>query len=146
MGKCRVDYDRRRLITPNHSMTHVLNAALREVLGDKVDQRGSFCNDEKLRFDFTNKKALSAKQLRRTEQICQQIVNNSLPVTSTIMSLEEAKAIDGVRAVFGEVYPDPVRVVQVGDDTSVEFCARTHVSNTAEAEAIVIVEETAVAK
>jgi len=143
---CRVDYERRRLITPNHSMTHVLNAALREVLGDKVDQRGSFCNDEKLRFDFTNKKALSAKQLRRTEQICQRIVNNSLPVTSTIMPLEEAKAIDGVRAVFGEVYPDPVRVVQVGDDTSVEFCGGTHMSNTAEAEAIVIVEETAVAK
>jgi len=143
---CRVDYERRRLITPNHSMTHVLNAALREVLGDKVDQRGSLCNDEKLRFDFTNKKALSAKQLRRTEEICQRIVSNSLPVTATTMPLDEAKAIDGVRAVFGEVYPDPVRVVQVGDDTSVEFCGGTHVSNTAEAEAIVLIEETAVAK
>lgn len=143
---CRVDYERRRLVTPNHSMTHVLNAALREVLGDKVDQRGSLCNDEKLRFDFTNKKALSAKQLRRTEEICREIVKDSLPVTATTMPLEEAKAIEGVRAVFGEVYPDPVRVVQVGDDCSVEFCGGTHVSNTAEAEAIVLVEETAVAK
>jgi len=143
---CRVDYERRRLITPNHSMTHVLNAALREVLGDKVDQRGSLCNDEKLRFDFTNKKALSAKQLRRTEEICQEIVAKSLPVTAKVMPLEEAKAIEGVRAVFGEVYPDPVRVVQVGDDCSIEFCGGTHVSNTAEAEAIVLVEETAVAK
>lgn len=143
---CRVDYERRRLITPNHSMTHVLNAALREVLGDKVDQRGSLCNDEKLRFDFTNKKALSAEQLRRTEEICQEIVAKSLPVTAKVMPLEEAKAIEGVRAVFGEVYPDPVRVVQVGDDCSIEFCGGTHVSNTAEAEAIVLVEETAVAK
>ncbi len=143
---CRVDYERRRLITPNHSMTHVLNAALREVLGDTVDQRGSLCNDEKLRFDFTNKKALSAKQLRRTEEICQDIVSKSLPVTATVMPLDEAKAIEGVRAVFGEVYPDPVRVVQVGDDCSIEFCGGTHVSNTAEAEAIILVEETAVAK
>ena len=143
---CRVDYERRRLITPNHSMTHVLNAALREVLGDKVDQRGSLCNDEKLRFDFTNKKALSLKQLRRTEEICQEVVEKALPVTAEVMPLEEAKAIEGVRAVFGEVYPDPVRVVQVGDDCSIEFCGGTHVSNTAEAEAIVLVEETAVAK
>mmetsp|Transcript_34158 Transcript_34158/g.71386 ORF Transcript_34158/g.71386 Transcript_34158/m.71386 type:complete len:993 (-) Transcript_34158:986-3964(-) len=143
---CRVDYERRRLITPNHSMTHVLNAALREVLGDKVDQRGSLCNDEKLRFDFTNKKALTLKQLQRTEEICQQVVSDSLPVTATTMPLAEAQAIEGVRAVFGEVYPDPVRVVQVGDDCSIEFCGGTHVSNTAEAEAIVLVEETAVAK
>eukprot|EP00536_Pseudo-nitzschia_multiseries_P016662 jgi/Psemu1/222122/e_gw1.1188.21.1 len=143
---CRVDYERRRLVTPNHSMTHVLNAALREVLGDTVDQRGSLCNDEKLRFDFTNKKALSAKQLRKTEEICQQIVSDALPVTATVMPLEEAQAIEGVRAVFGEVYPDPVRVVQVGDDCSIEFCGGTHVSNTAEAEAFVLVEETAVAK
>ena len=143
---CRVDYERRRLITPNHSMTHVLNTALREVLGDKVDQRGSLCNDEKFRFDFTNKKALSLKQLRRTEEICQEIVSKSLPVSATVMPLEEAKALEGVRAVFGEVYPDPVRVVQVGDDYSIEFCGGTHISNTVEAEAIVLVEETAVAK
>lgn len=143
---CRVDYERRRLVTPNHSMTHVLNAALRQVLGDNVDQRGSLCNDEKLRFDFTNKKAMTADQLRKTEEICQQVVKDSLPVTATTMPLAEAQAIEGVRAVFGEVYPDPVRVIQVGDDFSIEFCGGTHMSNTAEAEAIVLVEETAVAK
>lgn len=143
---CRVDYERRRLVTPNHSMTHVLNAALRQVLGDKVDQRGSLCNDEKLRFDFTHKKALTAEQLRETEEICQKVVYDSLPVSATTMPLDEAKAIEGVRAVFGEVYPDPVRVVQVGDDCSIEFCGGTHVSNTAEAESFILVEETAVAK
>jgi alanyl-tRNA synthetase len=143
---CRVDYDRRRQVAPNHSMTHVLNAALRQVLGDSVDQRGSLCNDEKLRFDFSQKKAMTAEELRKTEEICQQIVADSLPVTATTMPLAEAQEIEGVRAVFGEVYPDPVRVVKVGDDCSIEFCGGTHVSNTAEAEAIVLIEETAVAK
>lgn len=143
---CRVDYERRRQVAPNHSMTHVLNAALREVLGNGVDQRGSLCNDEKLRFDFSHKKAMTLEELRKTEQICQQVVQDSMPVTAETMPLAEAQALDGVRAVFGEVYPDPVRVVAVGDDTSIEFCGGTHVSNTAEAEAFVLVEETAVAK
>jgi alanyl-tRNA synthetase len=127
-------------------MTHVLNAALRQVLGDDVDQRGSLCNDEKLRFDFSHKKAMNIEQLRKTEEICQNIVSQSLPVSAETMPLAKAQEIDGVRAVFGEVYPDPVRVVSVGDDTSVEFCGGTHISNTAEAEAFVLVEETAVAK
>lgn len=144
--KCRVDYDRRRQVAPNHSMTHVLNAALREVLGDNVDQRGSLCNDEKLRFDFSHKKAMTIEELQKTEEICQRIVNDSLPVKAQTMSLAEAQAIEGVRAVFGEVYPDPVRVITVGEDTSIEFCGGTHISNTADAEAFVLVEETAVAK
>lgn len=143
---CAVDYERRRLVTPNHSMTHVLNAALRQVLGDGVDQRGSLCNDEKLRFDFSHKKAMTADELRATEEICQQVVADGLEVTSDVMPLAQAKEIDGVRAVFGEVYPDPVRVVCIGSDTSVEFCGGNHVDNTAEAGAFVIVEETAVAK
>jgi alanyl-tRNA synthetase len=143
---CRVDYDRRRQVACNHSMTHVLNAALRQVLGDSVGQRGSLCNDEKLRFDFSHKKAMTIDELKRTEEICQNIVRESLPVKAKTMSLSDAKAIEGVRAVFGEVYPDPVRVVSVGEDTSIEFCGGTHVSNTAEAEAFVVVEETAVAK
>ena len=144
--KCQVDYDRRRDVAPNHSMTHVLNAALRNVLGDGVEQRGSLCNDEKLRFDFSHKKAMSAKQLRATEEYCKKIIAEEQQVTANVMPLDDAKAIDGVRAVFGEVYPDPVRVVSVGGDTSIEFCGGTHVSNTAEAEAFALVEETAVAK
>jgi alanyl-tRNA synthetase len=143
---CRVDYDRRRQIAPNHSMTHVLNAALREVLGENCDQRGSLCNDEKLRFDFSHKKALSIEELRKTEEYCQKVVSDAQTVTAKTMALAEAQEIDGCRAVFGEVYPDPVRVVTVGDDTSIEFCGGTHISNTAEAEAFVLVEETAVAK
>ncbi len=143
---CKVDYERRRDIAPNHSMTHVLNGALREVLGDGVDQRGSLCNDEKLRFDFSHKKALNTKQLRRVEKMCQESIANAEEVTSEVMPLAEAQALEGVRAVFGEVYPDPVRVVSIGADTSVEFCGGIHVTNTAEAEAFVLVEETAVAK
>jgi len=144
--QCKVDYDRRRDVAPNHSMTHVLNAALRKVLGDGVEQRGSLCNDEKLRFDFSHKKAMTPAQLTETESICQQAVAAAEPVTSEIMPLETAKAIPGVRAVFGEVYPDPVRVVSVGSELSVEFCGGTHIANTAEAESFVVVEETAVAK
>jgi len=144
--KCQVNYERRRLVAPNHSMTHVLNAALRKVLGDGVEQRGSLCNDVKLRFDFSHKKALSAKQLRATEELCQQSIADKEEVTSEVMPLQDAQAIDGVQCVFGEVYPDPVRVVKVGSDTSIEFCGGTHVANTNEAEAFVIVEETAVAK
>ena len=143
---CQVDYDRRRRITPNHSMTHVLNAALSEVLGDGVDQRGSLCNEDKLRFDFSYKKAMTIEELRKTEEICQRIVAESLPVSAKVMPLAEATSLPGVRAVFGEVYPDPVRVVTVGESTSIEFCGGTHVANTNEAEAFVIVEETAVAK
>lgn len=143
---CQVEYDRRRDIAPNHSMTHVLNAALREVLGDGCDQRGSQCNDEKLRFDFSHKKAMTPAQLRDTETYVKEIIGRSLPVSAEVMPLDDAKAIPGVRAMFGEVYPDPVRVVKVGDDCSVEFCGGTHISNTAEAEAFVLTEETAVAK
>lgn len=144
--KCQVDYARRRDVAPNHSMTHVLNAALREVLGEGCDQRGSQCNDEKLRFDFSHKSAMTAAQLRDTELYVQETIGRSLPVSAEVMPLADAKAIPGVRAMFGEVYPDPVRVVKVGDDCSVEFCGGTHISNTAEAEAFVLTEETAVAK
>ncbi|KAL7453802.1 hypothetical protein ACHAWC_005445 [Mediolabrus comicus] len=144
--QCQVDYDRRRDVAPNHSMTHVLNAALREVLGEGCDQRGSQCNDEKLRFDFSHKSAMTVDQLRDTEVYVREQIEKSLPVKAEVMPLADAKAIPGVRAMFGEVYPDPVRVVRVGDDCSVEFCGGTHISNTAEAEAFVLTEETAVAK
>ncbi|KAL9187171.1 hypothetical protein ACHAXT_010891 [Thalassiosira profunda] len=144
--KCQVDYDRRRDVAPNHSMTHVLNAALREVLGEGCDQRGSQCNDEKLRFDFSHKKAMTAAQLRDTEVYVRETIDKSLPVSAEVMPLDDAKAIPGVRAMFGEVYPDPVRVVKVGEDCSVEFCGGTHIANTADAQAFVLTEETAVAK
>jgi alanyl-tRNA synthetase len=145
-ARSRVNYDRRRDIAPNHTMTHVLNAALRSVLGDGVEQRGSLCNEDKLRFDFTYKKAMSIEQLRQTEEFVQRVISNKEDVSSKVMPLAEARSINGVRAVFGETYPDPVRVVTIGDDTSIEFCGGTHLSNSAEAEAFALVEESAVAK
>ena len=144
--RCKVDYDRRRLIAPNHSMTHVLNAALRKIAGEDVDQRGSLCNEEKLRFDFSYKQAMSSEQLKSVEEFCQATVRSSQRVTSQVMPLNDATAINGVRAVFGEVYPDPVRVIRIGEDISIEFCGGTHLDNTAQAEAFVLVEESAVAK
>jgi alanyl-tRNA synthetase len=101
-----VDYDRRRKIAPNHSLTHVLNFALKKVLGDGVGQKGSLCNDEKLRFDFSHSKALSAKELLEVEDIVQECIAAEAPVYSLPVPLEQAKAINGLRAVFGEVRLD----------------------------------------
>ena len=144
--KCSVDYERRRKIAPNHTMTHVLNAGLKKVLGDGIEQRGSLCNDEKLRFDFSHKKALTLEELSEVELFVRGVIDLSQPVEDVLMKLADAQKIEGVRAVFGEVYPDPVRVVSVGANTSIEFCGGTHISNTYEATAFAITEETAVAK
>jgi len=145
--KCQVDYTRRRDIAPNHSMTHILSRALRQTLGDGVAQRGSLVSDEKLRFDFSHKKAVSAKQLRIIEESCQRSVAEGEGIITEVLPLEEAIEKEGVISLEGEIYPDPVRVVSIGEDySSVEFCGGTHVGNTKDAEAFVIVEETAVAK
>ncbi len=156
-----VDYERRKNLVPNHTMTHVLNHALREVLDDDVDQRGSLVSFDKLRFDFTAKKGLNAKQLSSVEDKVNDVISKKLEVYDRVVPLEDAKSISGVRAVFGEFYPDPVRVISVGSnieemlanpkndewvESSVEFCGGTHLTNTAEAEDFVVVEETAVAK
>jgi len=145
--QCDVDYTRRRNIAPNHSMTHVLSRALRQTLGDEVAQRGSLVSDEKMRFDFSNKKALSAKQLRIIEESCKRSVAEGEVITTEVLSLAEAQVKEGVITLAGEIYPDPVRVVTIGEGaSSVEFCGGTHIGNTRDAEAFVIVEETAVAK
>lgn len=158
---CHVDYARRRKVAPNHTMTHVLNFALREVLGENVAQRGSLVNDEKLRFDFSHGGAMTVEEMEKVEQIVQGVIERKLPVRSQVVGLKAAKGINGLRAVFGEVYPDPVRVIAVGEEVeimlaspkkeewaklSVEFCGGTHVRNTEEAQSFVLVEETAVAK
>ncbi|CAM9311423.1 unnamed protein product [Chrysoparadoxa australica] len=158
---CKVDAPSRTLVAPNHTMTHVLNHALREVLKVDVDQKGSLVNGEKLRFDFSFNKALSAKQLEQVEGIVQQVIEQDKEVFNQVVPLDQAKAINGLRAVFGEVYPDPVRVVSVGSPisemvkdpennawqaSSVEFCGGTHLKRTGAAKAFAIVEETAVAK
>uniref|UniRef100_A0A7N0VMG8 Alanine--tRNA ligase n=1 Tax=Kalanchoe fedtschenkoi TaxID=63787 RepID=A0A7N0VMG8_KALFE len=158
---CKVDYDRRKLIAPNHTCTHMLNFALREVLGDHVDQKGSIVLPEKLRFDFSHGKPVEAEHLSRIESIVNEQIKAELDVFAKEATLEEAKRINGLRAVFGEVYPDPVRVVSVGksvDDIladpeneewksySAELCGGTHISNTREAKAFALLSEEGIAK
>lgn len=135
------DRDRRLPIMRHHTVTHLMNWALREVLGDKIDQKGSLVDHEKTRFDFTHDKPLTPTEIARIEDLVNDKIRANLPVTVATLSLEEAKKIPGVRAVFGEKYPDPVRVVLVGQEAigqatpsdSVEFCGGTHLARTGEA-------------
>ncbi|KAH9314263.1 hypothetical protein KI387_022890, partial [Taxus chinensis] len=158
---CKVDYERRGLIAPNHTCTHMLNYALRAVLGEHIDQKGSLVAPDKLRFDFSHGKPVNADALKQIESIVNQQIKDELDVYAKEASLMEAKRILGLRAVFGEVYPDPVRVVSIGrrvEDLlidpdnpqwasfSTEFCGGTHLSNTREAKAFALVSEEGIAK
>jgi len=155
---CSIDEAQRRTIMSNHTATHVLNFALRKVLGD-ADQRGSLVAPDKLRFDFTAKGAMTMDQVRQTEQIMQEVIGKKQQVFADESSLAKAKDIQGLRAIFDEVYPDPVRVVSIGyslkdlaDDpqaghkTSVEFCGGTHLRNTEDIVDCAIVAEEAISK
>ena len=152
---------RRWPIRNNHTGTHILNFALREVLGDGVDQKGSLVAPEKLRFDFSHKQAVTAKELEKIEAISNKYIKNNDKVYYKDVSLTKAKEINGLRAVFGETYPDPVRVVSIGvlvDDLladptntkwheiSIEFCGGTHVAKTGDIKDLVIIEESGIAK
>jgi alanyl-tRNA synthetase len=125
-------------IMRNHTATHLLNWALRKVLGEHVEQRGSLVDAEKTRFDFTHDKPLAAEEIAEIERLVNEKIYADLPVTPVTMPLAEAKKLPGVRAVFGEKYPDPVRVLMIGaerpedvtDQYSVEFCGGTHVAHT----------------
>ncbi|KAI9596522.1 alanyl-tRNA synthetase [Syncephalis fuscata] len=158
---CTYDELRRWPLRNNHTGTHILNYALRIVLGDVVDQKGSLVAPEKLRFDFTTKNSLSLEQLIKVEAICNEFIKRDVTVYAKDVPLSVAKAIHGLRAVFGEVYPDPVRVVSIGvnvddlvndvsrpewADTSIEFCGGTHVAKTGDIKEFVILEESAIAK
>jgi alanyl-tRNA synthetase len=138
-----------------------LNFALRHVLGDGVDQKGSLVDDEKLRFDFSHNKAMTVEQLTEVEAIVNAQIEKALAVDAREVALADAQKISGLRAVFGEVYPDPVRVVSVGpkiDDLlanpsnedwkafSIEFCGGTHLANTNAAERFVVMSEEGTAK
>ncbi|WP_241617521.1 alanine--tRNA ligase [Rosenbergiella epipactidis] len=124
----QVDEARRAKIRLNHSATHLLHAALRQVLGDHVAQKGSLVNDKYLRFDFSHNEAMSEQQLRRVTEIVNQQIRLNLPVTTEIMDIEDAKQ-KGAMALFGEKYDQQVRVLTMGD-FSVELCGGTHAQRT----------------
>ena len=138
-----VDHGRRELIRRNHTATHLLDAALKVVLGDHVSQAGSLVAPDRLRFDFTHFEATTPDELARIEGLVNSEIFASKPVITQEMGLEEAKAA-GAIALFGEKYSDRVRVVSAGDEDvpfSRELCGGTHVSNTAEIGLFKIVSE-----
>lgn len=136
---CAIDATRRTRIRANHSSAHLLQSALRRVIGDHVHQAGSYLNDEYLRFDFTHFEKVTPEQLRKIEDIVNDWISQKLPVTTEVMDLEEAKKT-GAMALFDEKYDARVRVVTMGD-VSKEFCAGTHVGNTSEIGVFKIISE-----
>ncbi|TPX09300.1 uncharacterized protein E0L32_009492 [Thyridium curvatum] len=158
---CEYDELRRQPIRNNHTGTHVLNHSLREVLGDDVNQKGSLVDQDKLRFDFSHKAAVTIPELKKIEDMSNAYIKQNCKVFYKDVELELARQIEGVRAVFGETYPDPVRVVSIGIEVdmllekpknhewrkvSVEFCGGTHVEQTGQIKDLVIVEEGGIAK
>lgn len=137
---CAYDELRRSPLRKNHTATHILNYALREVLGDHIDQKGSLVAPTKLRFDFSHKAPITPDEMAKIEAICAEWIKKDVRVYSKELSLDLGFKIPGLRAVFGEAYPDPVRVVTLEYDveeiakdaenpkwrnTSVEFCGGT---------------------
>ena len=130
-----VDHARRTAIRRNHSATHLLHEALRQVLGDHVAQKGSMVAPDRLRFDFSHPKPITAEELERVEDMANDYVLQNSPVTTRLMALDDARS-SGARALFGEKYGDEVRVVAMGEGAgnnmgwSVELCGGTHVRRT----------------
>jgi len=157
----RVDPAYRAAVASNHTATHLLNHSLRAALGAHVDQKGSLVASDRLRFDFSHGGPLSDEEIAGVERRTAERIAADLPVYAEIVPLMQARRINGVRAVFGETYPDPVRVVSIGVpvdrlladpgnalwmDYSVEFCGGTHLSKTGEAGAFALVGEEGVSK
>lgn len=157
----KIDDKRRRLVMNNHTGTHILNYALRTLVGYDPNQKGSLVAPDRLRFDFTNKSALTVSQVRDVETFINTIIHKNFPVDAKVAPLNDAKRIKGLRAMFDETYPDPVRVVSVrfsveelllnpdgpmGENTSVEFCGGTHLHKTEHMDRFVILSEEAIAK
>ena len=139
----KIDEERRLDIMRNHTAAHLLQAALREVLGTHVQQAGQLVNEDVVRFDFTHFSAMTADEIIRVEKRVNDIILEGIPVTCTEMSIDEAKK-KGAMALFGEKYGDVVRVVEAGD-FSKEFCGGTHVDNTAKVGLFKIKQEGSVA-
>jgi len=156
-----VDRARRAAIAPNHTLTHVLNHALCRVLGPQVAQKGSVVDEGRLRFDFSHGSPVTVTELAEVEKRCCAAITADLNVSCKVVPLDEAKAIRGLRAVFGEAYPDPVRVVAIGADVdalladrdnaeneerAIEFCGGTHLTQLGQAGSFVLLSEEGVAK
>ena len=139
----QVNSERRQAIVANHSATHLLHAALREVLGEHVTQKGSQVQAERLRFDFSQPEPISNEQLKEIEYLVNQHIRSNHNVATNIMTPDEAKA-NGAMALFGEKYGDEVRVLSMSD-FSVELCGGTHVSHTGDIGLFKIVSESGVA-
>jgi alanyl-tRNA synthetase len=138
-----VDLERRKAIAANHSGTHILQAALKAVLGDHIKQSGSLVNAERLRFDFTHFSKISDEELRRVETIANDMIRKNLLVQTEVCSLEDALKT-GATAVFDEKYGATVRIVKMGD-MSMELCGGTHVERTGDIGLLKIVHESAIA-
>ncbi|KAF0306798.1 Alanine--tRNA ligase, cytoplasmic [Amphibalanus amphitrite] len=156
-----IDQERRKQVMNNHTGTHVLNFALRRVLTSEADQRGSLVAPDRLRFDFTSNSAMKSDQVKQCEQIANDLISRNGEVFAKESPLALAKSIQGLRAVFDETYPDPVRIVSIGvpvedlqadpsgpaaTQTSVEFCGGTHLRRAGHIGPFVIASEEAIAK
>ncbi|MBR3961591.1 MAG: alanine--tRNA ligase, partial [Clostridia bacterium] len=139
----QIDTVRRAAIRRNHTAAHLLQAALREVLGTHVQQAGSMVNESVVRFDFTHFSALTAEELAKVEEIINTNVLDAIAVDNREMPIEEAKKL-GAMALFGEKYGDTVRVVKI-EDKSIEFCGGTHVANTGNIGLFKVLSESSVA-
>ncbi|MGB5447100.1 MAG: alanine--tRNA ligase [Psychromonas sp.] len=139
----QVDQQRRKSIALHHSATHLLHAALRQILGEHVTQKGSLVDAEKLRFDFSHFEAVSADTLRQVNFLVNQAIRNNFEVVTKLMDIEEAKT-SGAMALFGEKYDEMVRVVQMGD-FSTELCGGTHTQRTGDMGLFLIRSESGIA-
>lgn len=157
----QIDAHRRSLTMKNHSATHALNHCLLQVIGKDTEQKGSLVIPEKLRFDFNSKAGMTIEQIAKTEQLTRDMVYKNVQIYAKEASLGVAKSIKGLRSVFDEVYPDPVRVLSfgvpveeleknpdsgLGENTSVEFCGGTHLHRSGHIVDFVISCEEAIAK
>ncbi len=138
-----IDSERREKIVSNHSATHLLHSALRKVLGENVEQRGSLVNEEKLRFDFSHSNKVTDDQIMEIEDIVNLKIEEAIDTKTEVLPYEDALKT-GALAFFGDKYGEKVRVVYINGDFSVEFCGGTHVKNTSEIGGFAVTNETSV--